>query len=310
MNSVVSFNSSYLNSCIFSSNYKPVCMNVSSLSDAEIIVLPECHHSEDDQMRNAWIINTLYRTGDVVLVESPNDESETFHQINKVSRAITIRGWDCPESDEALHKAKEPFYDLRDRLFNIQGFEDEHRRILSEAIARGPCQADESFKQEFLSCLDAFNHLAPNLKKMLLFRKIQIWHEQKGDLGRVIADTFNKRQENLIKKCQQFSRTNNRIFIIAGAAHTLSETGDNQFFREGVKLLHDDLKKKKFVIFDYNRSPTNLLRADIKLCLMISSIEKTVIKVCGRASKVFFFFLILFTFPISLPCYMLYTRNR
>jgi hypothetical protein len=303
-------NSICLNSYIFSRNYNPVCTNVSCVSDAQIIVLPEFHHDQNDQMRNAWIINQLYRTGDVVLIESPNDESETFHQINRVFRPITIRGWDCPESDEALHKAKQPFYDLRDRLFTIDGFRDEHRSMLCEAIANGPCQTDDSFKKEFISCLNSFNYLKPNLKKIMLFRKIQIWHEQNGEIGRVIANTFSKRQESLIKKCQQFSKPNNRIFIIAGAAHALSETEDKQFFKEGVKLLHDHLKTKKFVIFDNNRHPTNLLQADIKLCCMISSIEKSVIKFCGRRSKILFFFLILFTFPVSLPCYLLYTRSR
>lgn len=285
MNTITSFNINYLNNYIFSNNYTSICTNVSSLTDAQIIILPECHYYENDQMRNAWIINQLYRTGDVVLVESPNDESETFHQINKVSRTITIRGWDCPKSDEALHRAKKPLYDLRDRLFNIQGFGDEHRQILSEAIAVGPCQTDESFKKEFLSSLNTFNHLAPNLKKMFVFRKIEVWHEQNGEVGRVIANTFSKRQESLIRKCQQFSTTNNRIFIVAGAAHTLSKDEDEQFFREGVKLLHDYLKDKKFVIFDHARFPTNLLRFDIKLCLILSSIEKTVNKVCSRASR-------------------------
>lgn len=287
MYSNISFNGNYLDSYIFSTNYTPMCTNISSLSDAQIIILPESHCSENDQIRNAWIINTLYRKGDVVLVESPNDEPQTFHQINKVSRKITVRGWDCPESDEAIHIAKEPFYELTEKLLRVEGFEKEHRLMLLEAIENGPCKTDDSFKRQFVSLLNAVNNVTPNVKKQLLLRHIRTWHEQNGELGDVLESTFGKRQKSLINKNQEFCEPQNRVFIFAGAAHVLSKADDKQFIKSGVKLFQDSLKRKKFIIFDYGRAPTLLLRANVKLCQTMFSIKKTVTKICEHVSKIF-----------------------
>jgi hypothetical protein len=146
--------------------------------------------------------------------------------------------------------------------------------------------------------------LYPNQKKVFLCRRIEAWHEQNGEIGRVIANTFSQRQASLIKRCQQFSKANNRIFIITGADHATSHASDNQFFKDGVKLLHNYLKKKRFAIFDNNRSPTKLLKADVKLGLMMSSVAKTVNKICGYALKIFFFLIS----PISFAFYKLYAR--
>jgi len=138
-------------------------------------------------------------------------------------------------------------------------------------------------------------------------------HERQGKLAELYKSTFEKRQESLIDKCKAFSKENNRVFVIAGSAHTIfEEEYSKPEFKEGVGILRSYLDTKKAVIFDNFNTPalTFGLEADVKICRFMHSFEKSVRKVCRCAPRFFLFLAILFTFPVSLPCYLLNSSYR
>lgn len=283
---------------IFLSNYTPKLTNVNSLEDAQIIVLPEWHHNSEDLERNAWIINKLYKEGDIVLVESPlNSIDQTFHQVELVSRKITVHGWDCAESDEAMHKAKQPKYDLIEKSKHLNYNGKEFEQLLRNAIENSPVEEKERTKLYKLleTLLKAPNNTSdmglgitrPIATDILIQR---IFPDSKGEIYEAHCRTFPIRQQKLIERCKEFSKEpSRRIFVITGGAHALIDvdTPGKEIYEEGVKAFHDYLQTTKFVIFDHLRKPTKDLSSDVRTSSRFFKFKNTLNKICSYIAKPF-----------------------
>jgi len=93
----------------YSSQYS-VITNVESVDEAQIICLGETHSSGYHRKINGAVIDSLYRPGDIVLVEGEvSSEGGKKHsaQISEVKNPVEIRSWDIvkSESDRKFHEA-------------------------------------------------------------------------------------------------------------------------------------------------------------------------------------------------------------
>ncbi len=282
---------------IFALNYTPLQTNsTTTLERARIIVLPEAHYLKSDMERNAWIINKLWRRGDVVLVESPQENLESYFQTEYVGRPVTLHGWDCAESDAALHRAKQPFYDLRIRADALNYSGDEFNRLLVEAIRT--CPATQVEKDHLVRRLTTINEQLPVTRRrgelswrvlftFSLIRSIENFHERNGELGAVYERTFSVRQEKLIDTCRRYAsdpaNPTRRVFVIAGASHVLRDRAwGAPFFNRGVDRFHEFLRTYPSVILDHDRRPTWALRLDVKKDFTLFKVKKTVAAVISK----------------------------
>lgn len=256
----------------FSANYAPAKRNVDSLKDARIIVLLERHYSSHDQERNAWLINKLYKEGDIVLVESPdNTLDQTFHQVALVDRKITVYGWDCAKCDEELHEAKQPKYDLGEKAFQLNYSGEGFTQLLKNAIRNCPLEEQERFNRR----LEEILKVSPNEISVFNRRALtnllinDIYPDDKGKIYEALRKTFPIRQQKLIERCKEYLQadSNRRIFITTGRAHALlkEEEEYKEIFEEGVKAFHAYLETTEFVIFDHLiEKPTKELSDDVQ----------------------------------------------
>ena len=86
---------------LINTNYIVSLKSCKTIEDAEVICLAETHNREDIRFQNAKIINTLYRPGDLVLVEELSHDplTQPFRATKYVTVPINIKGWDCGLDD-------------------------------------------------------------------------------------------------------------------------------------------------------------------------------------------------------------------
>jgi DNA repair exonuclease SbcCD ATPase subunit len=182
-----------------------------------------------------------------------------------VRRKIALHGWDHLESDTALHQAKEPFYQFSEKIQELKYTGQEFDQLFKEAIEN--CPADPEQKAGLFNSLKQIHESAPHMKEVLSFvlaRKIERIHQDKGELANVYRDTFAPRQAKLIENCQRYSTANNRVFVIAGAAHVLLNQENEPYYNEGVETFYSYLDTTKFTVFDNDRSATETLKKEFE----------------------------------------------
>jgi len=94
------------------------CLGNSSPEGADFILLTEQHNSELCRKINARVIESLYRPGDLVLVESvPFGESVSSHNeamTKKINIPVAAKGWDHPD----INRICREIISLRQRKFS------------------------------------------------------------------------------------------------------------------------------------------------------------------------------------------------
>lgn len=284
---------------IYKSNFNVHLTNIKELEKAQVICIPESHNDTNCQLRQAWLINKIYSDKYLVLVESPNlDESQSYFQTSYVPCSIDVAGWDDMDSDQKLHKAKEPFY----QLFSAATKDPrEVFDLLKVKIEEAP--GTENFKAGLRLQLKNAMEQPANTKMQKLFtylviRHLQMNDEINGKISEVHKKTFPIRQKSMIERCEAACLEGKKVIIIAGAGHLLidNDVDENKEFNDiknqAVQSLHDYLKTKEFIIFDheYPQQVSPELKAELR--------KEKIIHVVKR---IFCIFVSVILFPLSLP---------
>lgn len=123
--------------------------NVKTINQAKVIYLGELHNVDSHAVRNAWIIDHLYKEANVdrVLIEEI-ERTDGFYLVNEksissqtraIKKAIEISGWDIKPSE--LKSALQNYYAL-DKIadliehFKKAGSETEKKAISAKIMAR------------------------------------------------------------------------------------------------------------------------------------------------------------------------------
>lgn len=297
-------NSNWLDDRVYSNSFTPQSSNVEFLSDAQVIILPEYHNCVNDMERNAWIINRMFREGDVVLVERPRAARlAPDAQTEYVALTITKLGWDSHEADAAINEAKQPFYELKTQVLEALSQGRAVHHLIDGALRQAPQYQDiENTVRRFLSMPRL---LSPAALSLLAIRHIEIQHEKHGNLGRVLRETFRVRQQSLIQAIEESITEENRVFVVCGAAHAVTSAVPDHLresFYPEIQTFHDYLQEKDYVIFNNDQTPTEMLHWDVKACLSLFNFEKTINTICEYVPRIIFYLLGALTFPVSLPC--------
>lgn len=85
----------------FKNNFEIKATNVSSLDEADLILLGEYHTSREHRIKNCWLLNKLASDGDKICIEgfSPGtilnkkDFQKQYHY--PIFQQVKIKGWDC-----------------------------------------------------------------------------------------------------------------------------------------------------------------------------------------------------------------------
>lgn len=261
---------------IYNQNFKTYLSNVERLEDAEIICIPEYHNSIDCRLRQAWLINKIYRDEDLVLVESSNKNINqvTEDQTSYVARSINIKGWDDKDSSEKYKQ---------DDIYQL--FSDQHNKPSSEILSLLKLKIEEApgnkdLKKTLMKRLKMAEmksddcEIQKNLTDKIVYAlwKNELLH---GKLKKLTIQTWLPRQKSMINTCKANCLKGRKIIILAGLAHLLKpesrlfpysiDDPETKVMDQGFQILHNYLETKKFIIFDcsqvYEASPE--LKAEV-----------------------------------------------
>lgn len=95
----------------FKTNFDVIDANVSSLDEADTVLLGEEHNNQTDRIKNCWLLNKIVDDLDVMYWEgfdvSQEAAKEYFEsQLFPISKNIIFKSWDCQESSMNLLKVK------------------------------------------------------------------------------------------------------------------------------------------------------------------------------------------------------------
>lgn len=256
---------------IFQDNFRMCYKQKASecVADFEVIFLTDIHYAASSMMKNAWLIDQLYEPGDIVLVESPNQEqTQDFFQTRCVTKNITVAGWDDPKSDEAIHVVKDRIPELIKELKSESFALHTWVETLSDLIEHKDFPARE--KVVFAERINALkeNGVTSYVAVLNILRELQpVW--RKSVVEATVEATFTERQQSLFNKIDQ--QSGNRVFVIAGNAHIafMKELGaccfpefpDDEYEKDarydGVELLRKkmDKKSKSYVVLTGDFTP-------------------------------------------------------
>lgn len=272
---------------IYNSNFDVYLSNVEKVEEAQVICIPQDDDSipYDDSgntnLRIAWLINKLYRKGDLVLVKSSLKKMDQRHcyPTSKVSRSIDVIGWDINGFDAKMWKLRgsnismcdikdviqlQPLLKLKvnesmetsiSQLFSTKSLTSkEALNLLKIKIDELP--SPEHQKDEFRKTLKKALEEPDNSDMQGIWAELIAYYLQlENKKSKVWEDAFLDRQKSMIEKCETACLPGRRVFILCSKKHLLKHDAQNkelsEIMKEGVKNLHDYLETKKFIIFDH-----------------------------------------------------------
>jgi len=217
--------------------YFDVVSNVSSLNLAKVVYLGEYHSDDRHALRNAWVIDHLFKQGDRVLVEDQNrpepwikDKDDVISQVRFVNKAVEQWGWDnkLPENNIA---AKNIFIlgkclDLVEEFLDPNTSEAKKKETLERVLKGINLLSIKDQLTFYLNDSDllerAYLECPQELIAALMIVSTQIASSYQQEM---LLKTFSQRQSTLASKVSQEINQDNRqyrkIFLIAGAAHLI-----------------------------------------------------------------------------------------
>lgn len=87
----------------FLDNFEVIDSNVSSLDDANAILLGETHHRYIDCIKNCWLLNKITSDNDYIYLEGLHEgiiTNETFEKLhhNPIYNEVKFKTWDCQKT--------------------------------------------------------------------------------------------------------------------------------------------------------------------------------------------------------------------
>lgn len=204
-----------------------------------IIFLTEHHNPshpvKHDRLRNAYVINKLYKTNDLVLIEEPDTkqlDSLKEPETSSIPRKLNIKGWDSPEDVKAIQEFTSSINPAYELIKAVIAGADCAPKKLHEAIKTLESRLKLQNLQERV-----INHKLDNNQTL---QKIQDCISQ--TFTNLLQNTVKSRTQHLIKAIRENASTKT-LFIILGKRHVLLKSCEvaTDWAHEQITLLKEHL---------------------------------------------------------------------
>jgi hypothetical protein len=197
---------------------------------------------DNDRRNNSALISAFYHPNDIVLAETPSDESidpAIHEQTQWISRHITVKGWEDPQSSKILKEISHlVFKQIFPCLESIAKANEEMKRQVNMKISQKDLHNLELYLnqlggQQLFS--DSIEVLKNADEKMIDISApiAQIAHCSFQKIQDTLAATYLPRTENLLKTIEENQMQ--RLFILAGEKHLIQKSDS---IPEQIKALH------------------------------------------------------------------------
>ena len=261
-----------------------------------IVLLGEFHDIENNYFSNAYLIQKLYRPGDIVLVEQVEgenpDDVEAYLKERLLQKEIyEIHGWEDAESDDAIDKEKMKVLHFAEEIKGKEIHEEEWNARAKEIfknfdVDNVPFLKDED-KANIKEAFKVSQQAKPEEKKKALTLFLEsipytLWTSYSKTCKQILVDTFIARQRSLAQKISEYTKEDNTVFVIAGTDHLLKESEylrlidpnmtssrliplqfkyiDEQFYGKSIVVEEKDLSEEEKVERETFSKGVNILR--------------------------------------------------
>ncbi len=236
------------------------------VEDSQIIFLGNTHYLQEQQWKISWLIQQLYQEGDIVLVESSNDNPESCSETQFVAKKINLKGWDS-KLREKENEEKECLISLLLHIDHVRKYglthddwiKDIHRFLrmfppvkeLHDEIIGDICSKERLVKLNSPEeRLEYFNDI--------VFAVAATWLKY---LQNKLTDDLLERNDCMIRTIDTNLPKSARIFVISGIMHlTLDKrfNHDLENTTDSIKLVHKYCSDKKYVVLYPNANNEDL----------------------------------------------------
>jgi uncharacterized iron-regulated protein len=244
----------------FQEQYKCIDSNITNLEEAEVICLGETHDKETDERKNAWLIDLLYKPGDVILVEGldKDEEKVSYREVSYlasqarfVKKTVKIKGWDSQEAHNKIDDVKGKAYEIFALLKAMYQSKQYNLPTITKILEK---LEESEEKQKIYELLE----ICQGNEQRVRFAIYAMVANVNLYCGKLIAtkvrETFVKRNECMKQAIQMQLNGKNKVFVIAGKRHfspNKKTEGHERIEQEKeLESLRMFLKEKKFVIFN------------------------------------------------------------
>lgn len=293
-------NSSTLNAAdldYFRKNFIVKSSNVSSLEEADIILLGENHACQEHRIKQCWLINKLAKENDTVFLETSKTKlSRSIFEVNlgyTTSTNLQFKGWDSRvgrEIDTSFYSFSLKVLSKIGSLLNATNM-DAHTMhqgikelasifIKNEEVILAMIKISKSLDSAKDRSILEFPKVIKKWKKLLKIFSETITSENQLK-ERFLFILFASmttlvdlmvfehslitflRNVHLTKQITQFVKPSNKAFIIAGSGHLWNDQdAPRSGVKESIEKIHEGLKSKNFVILGATDSREQIEHAE------------------------------------------------
>lgn len=218
----------------FKTNFKVKAATVSSLEEADIILLGERHTAFEHKMKELWLINKLAKAGDTLFLETGHKLNikvkyfSTIHAIffhgYRLTAPVTVDGWDSLKDRLKFNKLISKINSILDRIEAITKASSTFpadSMIKKDIATLQTVIADQLFKNKSINAKQYKLSLLKDLNPDIL-KTPEIYADFQNELDAKVTEHI-KKYEDFKATCQQ-AQSASGINLKVLAVETLSDS--------------------------------------------------------------------------------------
>lgn len=265
----------------FKSNFKVKLASVSTLEEADIILIGEIHGRPDHDVKKIWLLNKLAKEEDILFLETGHQDldQDDYYFGRSLLVRFKLKGWDslkdriadahlvnrinkyikCVESVSSFSRNESDLV-LKNNIQSVEQIVLEFKKIIDEALTQA--EKEKITLNNIHETKNNFNKIKKSLDDIRSDSNTPLFYLQLSYLNFLaesldfiyecyeVADSVNffNRNKSMAKNIEILTEKNQKVWIIAGKGHLWRIRNNSVSNNESVQYLQNALEGKKFVI--------------------------------------------------------------